>query len=582
MMKNTAKLFILIVLSFLGLPTEAQQQTYCNPINIDYGYTPIPNFSEWGKHRATADPVVVNYQGDYYLFSTNQWGYWWSRDMLKWNYVSKRFLRSWNAGYDELCAPAVGVIGDTMLVFGSTYTNNFTIWMSTNPKNNEWKPLVDSLVIGGWDPAFFTDSNGRFYMYNGSSNQFPLYGVQLNRKTMEPYTTRKEMYLLEPERYGWHRFGEHMDNTFLDPFIEGAWMTQHNNKYYLQYGAPGTEFSGYADGVVVGENPLGPFVPQSLPLSYKAGGFARGAGHGATFQDHEGDYWHVSTIAISVKNNFERRLGIWPAGFDNEGVMFCNTAFGDYPTYLPEADKDPLNGSFTGWMLLNFKKPVAVSSTLGGYHPNNAVDEDIKTYWSATSAEAGEWIQSDLGHVSTLRAIQINYADQDAEFLGKSSGVGHQYQIFISDNGKKWSLLVDKSKNSTDVPHDYIELETPVQARFVKLVNLKMPTGKFAISGLRVFGSGNGAKPNAVKDFHILRTRKDKRSAWLKWNRVDNAYAYNIYLGTEPDKLYNCIMVMDANEYWLKTMDNEKTYYFTIESINENGVSEKTPIQKVE
>jgi hypothetical protein len=582
MMKNTAKLFILIVLFFLGLPTEAQQQTYCNPINIDYGYTPIPNFSEWGKHRATADPVVVNYQGDYFLFSTNQWGYWWSRDMLKWNYVSKRFLRSWNAGYDELCAPAVGVIGDTMLVFGSTYTNNFTIWMSTNPKNNEWKPLVDSLVIGGWDPAFFTDSNGRFYMYNGSSNQFPLYGVQLNRKTMEPYATRKEMYLLEPERYGWHRFGEHMDNTFLDPFIEGAWMTQHNNKYYLQYGAPGTEFSGYADGVVVGENPLGPFVPQSLPLSYKAGGFARGAGHGATFQDHEGDYWHVSTIAISVKNNFERRLGIWPAGFDNEGVMFCNTAFGDYPTYLPEADKDPLNGSFTGWMLLNFKKPVAVSSTLGGYHPNNAVDEDIKTYWSATSAEAGEWIQSDLGHVSTLRAIQINYADQDAEFLGKSSGVGHQYQIFISDNGKKWSLLVDKSKNSTDVPHDYIELETPVQARFVKLVNLKMPTGKFAISGLRVFGSGNGAKPNAVKDFHILRTRKDKRSAWLKWNRVDNAYAYNIYLGTEPDKLYNCIMVMDANEYWLKTMDNEKTYYFTIESINENGVSEKTPIQKVE
>ena len=142
--------------------------------------------------------------------------------------------------------------------------------------------------------------------------------------------------------------------------------------------------------------------------------------------------------------------------------------------------------------------------------------------------------------------------------------------------------MVDKSKNTTDVPHDYIELETPVQARFVKLVNLKMPTGKFAISGLRVFGKGNGNMPDPVKDFYILRTSKDKRSAWLKWNRVDNAYAYNIYLGTEPDKLYNCIMVMDANEYWLKTMDNEKTYYFTIESINENGVSEKTPIQKVD
>ena len=59
------------------------------------------------------------------------------------------------------------------------------------------------------------------------------------------------MYLLEDWRYGWQRFGETMDNTFLDPFIEGAWMTKHKGKYYLQYGAPGTEFSGYADGVVV-------------------------------------------------------------------------------------------------------------------------------------------------------------------------------------------------------------------------------------------------------------------------------------------------------------------------------------------
>ncbi|MBS1653670.1 MAG: xylosidase, partial [Bacteroidetes bacterium] len=117
---------------------QHQQTTYCNPVNIDYGYTPIPNFAEWGRHRATADPVIVNYKGDYYLFSTNQWGYWWSSDMLNWHFISKKFLRPWNTNtYDELCAPAVGIIGDTMIVFGSTYTKNFSIWMSTDPKNNE-------------------------------------------------------------------------------------------------------------------------------------------------------------------------------------------------------------------------------------------------------------------------------------------------------------------------------------------------------------------------------------------------------------------------------------------------------------
>ena len=100
---------------------------------------------------------------------------------------------------------------------------------------------------------------------------------------MQPLGTRKEMYLLEEWRYGWQRFGEYMDDTFLDPFIEGSWMTKHNGKYYFQYGAPGTEFSGYADGVIVGTAPLGPFTPQSDPLSFKPGGFARGAGHGSTF-----------------------------------------------------------------------------------------------------------------------------------------------------------------------------------------------------------------------------------------------------------------------------------------------------------
>ncbi len=581
-MKSIQNFLIISFLLLAGMQMQAQQKTYCNPVNIDYGYTPIPNFSEWGYHRATADPVIVNYKGTYFLFSTNQWGYWWSEDMIAWNFVSRRFLRPWNEGYDELCAPAVGIIGDTMLVFGSTYTSKFTIWMSTNPRMDDWKPLVDSLYIGGWDPSFFTDENGRFYMYNGSSNEYPMYGVELNRNTMMPLTTRKEMYVLQPWRYGWQRFGENMDNTFLDPFIEGSWMTQNNGKYYLQYGAPGTEFSGYSDGVIVGDSPLGPFVPQSMPMSYKPGGFARGAGHGATFQDNWKNYWHVSTIAISVKNNFERRIGIWPTGFDKDGVMYCNTAFGDYPTYLPDGVEDHLKSRFTGWMLLNYQKPVTVSSTYGNYQANNAVDELIKTYWSAATANENEWIQTDLGAVSTVKAIQINYADQDAEFLGKSLNVYHQYKILESVDGKKWNLLVDKSKNKTDVPHDYIELSKPVQTRYLKLVNIHMPTGKFAISGFRVFGHGNGQKPDAVKQFIVLRTAKDKRDAWIKWSPVDNAYAYNIHMGTEPDKLYNTIMVHNANEYWLKTMDKEKTYYFTIEAINENGISTSYPLLKSE
>lgn len=572
------KYAILSILCILGANTYAQQKTYCNPINIDYGYCPIPNFTEWGKHRTSADPAIVNYKGDYYLFSTNQTGYWWSSDMLNWNFVSRPFLteeaiEQTPNKWDDLCAPAAWTMGDTLVVFGSTYSRIFPIWISTDPKNNKWEKAVEHFDIGGWDPAFFTDDDGKLYMYNGSSNVYPLYGIELDRKTFQPIGTRKELLLTDGDRIGWHRFGEHMDNTFLKPFMEGAWMTKHDGKYYLQWGGPGTEFSHYADGYAVSDSPLGFFEHASLPLSMKAGGFIRGAGHGATFQDRWNNYWHTSTMVINVKNNFERRIGIWPAGFDSEGNMYCNTAFGDYPHYIPTGEADHLKSQFTGWMLLNYNKPVQVSSTLGTYYANNIVDENIKTYWSAKSADKGEWLISDLGEVSTVYAIQINYADQDVEFMGKTLGKFHQYKVYSSLDGKKWDVVIDKSSNKTDVPHDYVELEKPIKARYLKLENIHMPTGKFAISGFRAFGFGAGEKPAPVEQFMVLRTETDKRSAWLKWKPVEGAYAYNIYIGIEPDKLYSSVMVHNTNEYYYAGMDRTKPYYFAIEAINENGTS---------
>ena len=58
------------------------------------------------------------------------------------------------------------------------------------------------------------------------------------------------------------------------PYIEGAWMTKHAGKYYLQYACPGAEFNVYADGVYVADAPLGPFhLAENNPFSYKPGGF---------------------------------------------------------------------------------------------------------------------------------------------------------------------------------------------------------------------------------------------------------------------------------------------------------------------
>lgn len=563
-------------------PAAAQPRTYCNPINIDYGYSPIPNFSEQGKHRTTADPVMTLFKGNYYLFSTNQWGYWWSADMLRWQFVPRKFLKPRHKVYDDLCAPATLVLGDTLFVLGSANTKDFPLWMSTNPQVDEWKEAVDSFSVGAWDPAFFLDDDRRLYLYYGSSNTYPIYGQEIDRTTFLPLGKRKELIRLHGDMHGWERFGEFNDNTFLDPFIEGAWMNKHNGKYYLQYGAPGTEFSGYGDGVYVGDGPLGPFTYQSHnPFSYKPGGFIRGAGHGSTFQDTFGNWWHVATMAISVKNNFERRIGLFPAGFDGDDVLYTNTSYGDYPHRLPESKANNFSNPFTGWMLLNYNKPIRVSSTYGGYAPNLAVDENIRTYWSAASGDSGEWLESDVGNVSTVHAIQVNYADQDAELLGKQRGLRHRYILYSSLDGRDWRVLIDKSRNETDVPHDYVELNASIQARFVKIENIHVPTGKFALSGLRVFGKGHGMTPPPVKHFVVLRGESERRNAWLKW-ASDEAQGYTIYFGIAPDKLYNSVMVYGNNEYYLKAMDKNLPYYFQIEAFNENGIGERTPVEKAE
>jgi xylan 1,4-beta-xylosidase len=79
-----------------------------------------------------------------------------------------------------------------------------------------------------------------------------------------------------------------------------------------------------------------------------------------------------------------------------------------------------------------------------------------------------------------------------------------------------------------------------------------------------------------------LRQENDKRNAWLRWYPTTNAYAYNIWYGIAPNKLYQSIMVYGKNEYYLKAMDKSTTYYFSIEAINENGVGERTKVMTIE
>lgn len=172
-------------------------------------------------------------------------------------------------------------------------------------------------------------------------------------------------------------------------------MTKHNGKYYLQYASPATQFNTYCDGVYVADAPLGPFtLQQSNPFSSKPGGFMQGAGHGSTIQDADGNFWHASTMRVSVNHDMERRVGLFPAGVDADGVLFCNQNFADYPLCIPDGKFDPWSVR-PACMLLSYQKPTAASSTAEG----------SARRWPRTKTAAHGGAQQTLGPASGFRWI---------------------------------------------------------------------------------------------------------------------------------------------------------------------------------
>ena len=580
-MKNY--LFLLSLCLMFSQTTLAQspfQKTYCNPVDINYQYN-FEQLNEKISYRSGADPVIVNHKGEYFLFVTISGGYWHSKDMIHWNYIKPD---KWP--FEDMCAPAALSVRDTLFLFQSTFEQR-PILYSTNPEKgelkffNRWMPRLPK-DIGPWDPAIFHDDDtDRWFMYWGSSNVYPIFGAELDYSKKLAYKTDyKGLITLKPNLHGWERFGRDHRDT-ITPFTEGAWMTKYNSKYYLQYGAPGTEYNVYANGTYTSKDPLGPFTYAPYnPVSYKPAGFVTGAGHGNTFKDNFGNYWNTGTPWIAVNWNFERRIAMFPAGFDKDDQMFSNTRFGDFPHYLPTKKWRNKDDLFTGWMLLSYKKPCGASSVLDTFRASRTTDENPRTFWVAKENKAGEWLTVDLEKEHDVKAVQINFTDYKSDIFASDSTVYTQYKIQHSLDGTNWESIADMTNEKTDRSNPYFELEKPIRTRFIRYVHVYSKTPNLAISDIRVFGNGFGRAPEGPLTFGVHRDPNDERNVFISWSKTPNAVGYNILWGIDPNKLYQTYQVWadEANKLEIRALTLGERYYYAIEAFNENGVSEKSAV----
>lgn len=547
--------------------SHAQQRTYCNPMDLNYRFQPL--LIKGSSFREAADPTMTMYKGMYILYASKSGGYWSSYDMLDWEFIPIKSLP-----IDDY-APDVITINDTTYYMGSSRRIK-SIFYTTNPLEDNWKPMDKTLPFSVWDPHFFRDDDGKVYMYWGCSNKEtePIRVVQLDSK-MQPMTKPKTLIIHNPKLYGWENMGE-LNEIDENGYNEGAWMNKYNGKYYLQYSSPGTQYKIYADGVYTSDSPMGPFKYETYsPFSYKPGGFIGGAGHGSTFQDKYGNYWHAASMSISVRFMLERRLGLFPACFDKDGVLRTFTAFGDYPTIMPNRKIDFEKESlFKGLMLLSYSKKASASSSLESFPVNNAFDENIRTWWSANSGNPGEWLSVELDDHVTVNAIQVNFSDNESKLKPESKNIAYCYRILASNDSKKWKVIVDKSNNTEDACHDYIELDKPIKTKYIKIENVKVPDGKFSVYDLRIFGKRKGKTPNQVSGFTVERDALDSRRAIVKWVKDNSATGYVVNYGTDINKLYTSYMVYDSDSVRLTGLNKDVTYYFSIDAFNESGIKQ--------
>lgn len=256
---------------------------------------------------------------------------------------------------------------------------------------------------------------------------------------------------------------------------------------------------------------------------------------------------------------------------------------------IPEGKFDPWSIR-PKWMLLSYRKPVTASSAMGGHPAELAVDESIRTWWTA-EGNRGEWLQVDLGSVCRVHGVQINFAEEGIPVLhmppeacGLPGPVGGRYVdsgkelrtrylLEGSADGAEWVTLADLREAETDRSHPYHVLKEDLPLRYIRVTCGETPyKSPVSISGLRVFGLGNGGKPSRVETGKSI--MEDPMTCRLTWEKAEGAFGYNVRFGIAPDKLYASCQVYSQEEVLLTTLNAGETWWYAVDAFNENGVTE--------
>jgi xylan 1,4-beta-xylosidase len=476
-------------------PAVGRSLRYCNPL-------PIEASSRDGSPLGVnlGDVTVVREANRYYMFCTGGGG-WVSDDLVNWRYqgvemrtgrvpvaphVVKFNGQFYMSGNDAPLYRAPSILGPYEVVGDWTDVNGKPFAGVAN--GHQW--------IGAFDVDIFVDDDNKPYLYFPARSTEGIDVVPLDPAHLNRFTAAPRRLFGFDRAHVWERYGEM--NEYPDvSWIEGPWMTKRKGTYYLQYSASGTQWLSYAAGVYTAKSPVGPFTyAPGNPILRKTTGVVTGTAHGSIVEGPDGNLWQFYTIVTSNPPG-GRRIGMDPVGFDARGNLFVHGPT-ETPQWGPGAVADPARHGDSGSLPLTVNKMRAMNtkSTFSSQRPGHdaayAIDNSNGTWWEPADDDRQPSITVDLGPATEFDPIQRFTVDSSRILFAAPRGPGrpgsappasaepptgalaYRYTIETSNDGKSYSILLDKTQNAITRYVEFDELR-PTTCRFVRLTITDWP-----------------------------------------------------------------------------------------------------------
>lgn len=482
---------IAVAVIALSISAASHAQRYCNPLPMPIGQ----------GGNAQGDVTVIEDGGKYYMYCTGG-GAWVSEDMLNWDFHA---------------VEGIPVAPDVVKYNGKFYLsgNSDNLFVSDSPLGpfKDLGPFKNTYDIqygwnGGFDTKIYIDDDNQPYLFWPGRGISGIYGVKLDPNDLTRFMDKPVHLFGFNPMHAWERYGE-MNEYPGVAWIEGPWIIKRNGIYYLEYSASGTQWKTYAEGYYTATNPLGPYsYASNNPLLRKTEGLVTGTAHGSIVKGPDNEWWQFYTIVLSNPPG-GRRIGMDKVTFDADGLMAVTVT--DTPQPAPTATQAVKNAKPSIPVTINKMRAMnalsKVSSEEPGYPAAYAVDNYSGTLWRPSADDKQPSLMIELSPATRFDVVQLFTVDAVRILFGGGAGRGfrgmaelpvYKYKLEVSDDGEKFTTVLDKTGNSIAKDTIFEEFK-PVTCRFVKLTITDWPkSSPLGVIDFTVFGNPAGHLPAAV------------------------------------------------------------------------------------